>query len=326
MNIEAFVGQRVLVLGDLVLDRYWRGAANRLSPEAPVPVLLKQSVDAKPGGAANTAANLASLGADVEIHGAVGHDTAASELREALQASGVNRLRLLTLPGRPTTTKTRIVASHQQVVRLDEEETTPLADADAGTVRAQIRESLPQAAAVVVSDYAKGFLTPALLRGVLDDARAAGVATFIDPKGADHTRYRGAAYLKPNRPETGILAGQPARNHRETLAAARVLRSRLPGTNLLVTEAEDGMTFLGTDGAEIHVARPARQVFDITGAGDTVLAAFSLAIVSGWTPEKAVWLATVAAEIAIATFGAARVSLDQLRSAMMSEAAPVSAR
>jgi D-beta-D-heptose 7-phosphate kinase/D-beta-D-heptose 1-phosphate adenosyltransferase len=314
--LQQFARKRILLLGDLVLDRYWWGDAFRLSPEAPVPVLLKRKVDAKPGGAANTAVNLVSLGADVEVLGAVGADAEARELQQALKVSGIRRVELVELSNRPTTTKTRLIAGHQHIVRVDEEEVSPLPQEYVDQVCATVRERLPDVDAIVLSDYAKGFLTPVLLQTVLKEARAAGVPTFADPKGLDVERYREVAYLKPNRMEAGQLAGMRARNHEDTLAAGRELRRRLPETNLLVTEAADGMTYFGTDGSEVHLAGMPQQVFDITGAGDTVMAAFALAVISGVEIREAIWIAIQAANIAIKVMGAARVTARELWQAL----------
>ncbi len=199
-----------MVLGDVILDWYWWGQASRLSPEAPVPVVRKQRTTLQPGGAGNTAANLAALGARVSLFGVTGTDSHAEELKAALKACGVDTGGLVDDHSRPTTTKTRVIAAHQQVVRIDEESTEPISAFLADAILASVKQSIGEADAVVISDYAKGFLTPRLLKGVIGEASRTGKRVFADPKGADATRYRGAFLLKPNRLELGLLTGLPS--------------------------------------------------------------------------------------------------------------------
>ncbi len=313
--LEKFPGQQLLVIGDVILDRYWWGEASRLSPEAPVPVVRRRRSTTRPGGAANTAANLAALGARVDLVGVVGEDPEASELKSALAEFGVSGDLLLPEPGRPTTTKTRIVALHQQIVRVDEEETAAIADATAARVLAALEERLPHAAAIVVSDYAKGLLTPTLLGAVIAAARAAGIPVLVDPKGTDYHRYTGASLLKPNRLELGILAALPARDHAETLLAGCRLSAALPGTSVLVTEGADGMTLFRDSQVLAHTESAPRQVYDVTGAGDTVLAAIAMALGAGAAYPEAMQVATEAAAIAISLTGTVAVTLQHLQAA-----------
>uniref|UniRef100_Q02BL0 RfaE bifunctional protein n=1 Tax=Solibacter usitatus (strain Ellin6076) TaxID=234267 RepID=Q02BL0_SOLUE len=320
--LRRFPGQQILVIGDVILDRYWWGDASRLSPEAPVPVVRKQRCTLRPGGAANTAANLAALGARPFLVGLVGIDQEAGQLRETLAECGVAADSLIAEPGRQTTSKTRVIASHQQIVRVDEEDTSPIS-AEAG-IRAleTITGYLPAAGAVVISDYAKGFLTPSLLAAVIAAAEAAGKRVFVDPKGADFHRYQGCFLLKPNRLELSILSGLPVRNHQETLAAGSHLSAAMPGAMILVTEGPEGMTlFAGARPLEQLASAP-RQVFDVTGAGDTVLAALSLAISAGAPYRDAMELASEAAAIAISTVGTAVVTLPQLETVLQERIRP----
>jgi D-beta-D-heptose 7-phosphate kinase/D-beta-D-heptose 1-phosphate adenosyltransferase len=314
--LRHFPGQRILVIGDVILDRYWWGEASRLSPEAPVPVVRKQRATVRPGGAANTAANLATLGAVPHLVGLVGNDREATELEGALRDCGVPVDFLISDAARPTTTKTRVIASHQQIVRVDEEDVEPMhSDAEQRT-REMITRCLERTSAVVVSDYAKGFLTPSLLKFVISAAEGAGKRVFIDPKGADYVRYEGCFLMKPNRLELSVLTGLPARNHEETLAAGNRLSSLLPGAIILVTEGADGMTLFAGSQAVEHIVSAPRQVYDVTGAGDTVLAAVSLAISAGASYRSAMELAAEAAGIAISTMGTATVKLAELETAL----------
>lgn len=314
--VDDFAQLHLLVVGDVILDRYWWGEASRLSPEAPVPVLLKRKTTVRPGGAANAAANVSALGARVDLMGVVGQDHEAEELREALRLENIGFGALVSTPNRPTTTKTRLIAGQQQIVRLDEEETAPIGPELAAEFVRALREYMTTVNGILVSDYAKGLLTPGLLEMLIGVARESGKPVFIDPKGLDFKRYRGATCLKPNRLELGLLTGRTIRNHHETLEAGRLLRDQLGGASLLVTEAADGMTYFGAGGEEHHTASQTRQVFDITGAGDTVLAAFSLAFAAGATVPEAMQLASLAAGITIATLGAATVSPAQLKAAI----------
>jgi D-beta-D-heptose 7-phosphate kinase/D-beta-D-heptose 1-phosphate adenosyltransferase len=287
-----------------------------LSPEAPVPVVRKHSSTVRPGGAANTAANLAALGAAPVLIGLVGTDGQAAELQAALLECDVAVGSLIAEAGRPTTTKTRVIASHQQIVRVDEEETSPLAVESEGRALQAILRHLDAVKAVVVSDYAKGFLTPSLLQAVIAAARDAGKRVFADPKGIDFSRYLGVTLMKPNRLELSVLAGLPARTHDETLVAGNHLADLMPGVQILVTEGADGMTLFAGSGHVEHVASAPRQVYDVTGAGDTVLATLSLAISAGASHREAMELAAEAAAIAISTMGTATVTLAQLESAL----------
>jgi len=311
--LKQFPGQRILVLGDVILDWYWWGQASRLSPEAPVPVVRKQRTSLQPGGAGNTAANLAALGAGVSLFGVTGKDSHADDLRTALTGYGIETSGLIADPSRPTTTKTRVIAAHQQVVRVDEESTGAISTELADAVLKAVRQDLANAGAVVISDYAKGFLTPPLLDAVIGEARRVGKRVFADPKGADAARYRGAFLLKPNRLELSLLTGMPAATHAETLAAGSRLAGNMPGTHILVTEGSEGMTLFAGSQPPEHLAPTPRQVFDVTGAGDTVLAVIAMAITAGASWSQTMRLAAEAAGIAIGQMGSVAVSLESLR-------------
>ncbi|MBZ5674430.1 MAG: D-glycero-beta-D-manno-heptose-7-phosphate kinase [Acidobacteriia bacterium] len=311
--LKLFPGQRILVLGDVILDWYWWGQASRLSPEAPVPVVRKQRTTLQPGGAGNTAANLAALGARVSLFGVTGQDSHADELKAALKAHGVETSGLIADAGRPTTTKTRVIAAHQQVVRVDEEATGPISEAIVTDVLKAVWNDLVNAGAIVISDYAKGFLTPPLLDAVIGEARRAGKRVFADPKGADAARYRGVFLLKPNRLELGLLTGLPTDTHAEILAAGSRLAASMPGTHILVTEGSEGMTLFADSQPPEHLAPAPRQVFDVTGAGDTVLAVIAMAVTAGASWTEAMRLASEAAGIAIGQMGSVAVGLESLR-------------
>ena len=313
--LDRFAGLRLLVAGDVMLDRYWWGQAQRLSPEAPVPVVRIERTSLLPGGAANTAANLVSLGARAALVGLVGEDAEGRELTALAERLGIDASGVLQA-GRRTTTKTRVVAHHQHVVRVDSEDTESAGAELGGEVAAAIEARLQDCGGVVISDYAKGAVTPPLLNAVLAAAGARRIPVFVDPKGVDWSRYSGSTLLKPNRLELGMLTGRPASNHEETVAAGRDLSRRMPGTRILVTEGGEGMTLFFDGEVAAREAPPRQEVFDVTGAGDTVLAALALAVCAGARYEQAMRMAAAAAALAIRVVGTAAVRHEDLRAAL----------
>jgi D-beta-D-heptose 7-phosphate kinase/D-beta-D-heptose 1-phosphate adenosyltransferase len=313
--LARFEGAVALVLGDVMLDRYWWGSVTRISPEAPVPIVRVDQSSAAPGGAANVAANIASLGATPWLVGLVGDDDGGPALHEALKRLGVGTEHLLTAPGRATTVKTRIVAHQQQVVRVDHEVTAPVSDAQAGTVAAKVKTLLPEAAVMVISDYAKGLLTPALLTEVIGEARRLGKPVVIDPKGKDYRRYKGATLLTPNRVEAYHASGLELGAESIPAVGAQLL-NELEIDALLITLGEDGMSLFQRDSPSLQLDAAARAVYDVTGAGDTVIATLSLAIGVGADLPTGAQLANIAAGLAVEQVGTAAISLEQLRRAV----------
>ena len=306
----------MLVAGDLMLDRYWSGVVDRISPEAPVPVVRKVGAFGVPGGAANTACNVAALGAHVTLFGVTGQDEAGAELREALAQRGIDCAHISLAAGRPTTLKLRIVAHDQQIVRIDEEDNAPIDAGLADEVVARAAQMMPRVDAVLVSDYAKGFAIAPMVKGIVAAAVRHGKPVVVDPKGSDFERYRGATVLKPNRSELAVLTGLPARNHEETIHAAGQLL-RLAGTAaIVVTEGKDGMTLLRPDAPEEHFPSFAREVYDVTGAGDTALATLAVALAAGAKLGDAVWLSNLAAGLAVGESGTVAISREKLAKAM----------
>jgi D-beta-D-heptose 7-phosphate kinase/D-beta-D-heptose 1-phosphate adenosyltransferase len=310
--IRRFPATRVLVVGDIMLDRYWYGAVSRVSPEAPVVVISKTHAVVTPGGAANTAVNIAALGGQVSLVGVCGCDAAASELRAALASRGVEAAHLLEDAGRPTTVKTRVVAHQQHVVRIDEESTAPLDGALEGRLLETVSQFLGEARAVVLSDYAKGVLGEGCVQGILGRARHAGVPVFVDPKARHAARYRGAALLKPNRLELGVLTNSTVSDRASTLAAGAKLLEALPGTAVLTTEGAEGMTLLRPGCEPVSFAGRARALYDVTGAGDTVIATLALAVAAGCDWLEAASLANHAAAQVIGKLGTAPCTAEEL--------------
>jgi D-glycero-beta-D-manno-heptose-7-phosphate kinase len=296
---------RVLVVGDVMLDRYWFGEVGRISPEAPVPVVKVDRTEERPGGAANVARNVAALGAEAILLSVVGPDEAGASLRNLLKTDGVSA-QLQTDRGVQTTIKLRVIGRRQQLVRIDFE-TTPGHEALASKMR-DFQRLLPSVNAVILSDYGKGGLEH--ITSMIRLARVAGKPVLVDPKGDDYTRYRGATIITPNRSELREVAGS-WKTEAELTRKVRALMKTLKVGALLVTRSEEGMT-LYNGRARVHVAAQAREVFDVSGAGDTVIATLGFALARGESLEAAVDLANRAAGIVVGKFGTAVVHPHEL--------------
>lgn len=296
---------RVLVVGDVMLDRYWFGEVGRISPEAPVPVVKIDRVDERPGGAANVARNAAALGAQVSLLSVVGRDEAGTNLRRLLRKERI-AAQLHTDAGLRTTIKLRVIGRQQQLVRVDFE-TPPSHEALASKLR-DFRRLLRGVDAVILSDYGKGGLTHIV--NMIRMARDAGKPVLVDPKGEDYSRYRGATLITPNRAEFRDIAGG-WKNEAELTRKAHELIRRLQVGALLITRSEEGMT-LYRRGARLHVPAQAREVYDVSGAGDTVIATVGAMLASGADLEEAVRVANRAAGIVVGKFGTAVAHADEL--------------
>ncbi len=314
--VRGFGAARVLVLGDVMLDRYVSGAAHRLSPEAPIPVLRPSGSRCTLGGAANVAVNVATLGGSACLIGVVGDDPAAAELRRLLALWGERvRDRLATEPGRPTTCKTRFMAGSHQLLRLDEEATAPVGPLD--LLLERYDETLRWADVVVLSDYAKGVLCDALLPEALDRARAMGRPVIADPKRADLAAYRGAAVLTPNEAEARLATGIDATEDAGAEQAGRRILDATGCEAVLITRSERGVSLLRRGSPAIHLPTQAREVADVSGAGDTLVAALAVAMAVGADLPQASALANVTAGISVAKQGTATVSREELQSTLL---------
>jgi len=311
--LERFLGQTVLVVGDVMLDRYWWGTVGRTSPEAPVPVVQKKRVTSMPGGAANVAANIVGLGGRALLVGLVGDDEAGRDLMAGLGGSGVSAEHLVTSPERPTTTKLRVVAHNQHVVRVDEESTAEATAAEAVLLVDRVQAVLRGAGAVVISDYAKGVLGRQVLGPVIDAARRCGVPVLVDPKGTDYRRYDGATLLAPNRIEASIAAAVTADGPQAVEVAGCALLEQVRIDALIVTEGEAGMTILERGRAPVKLLAQPRVVYDVTGAGDSVMAVLSLGLAVSADLTTAGQLANLAGGLAVEQAHTAVVTLDQLQ-------------
>ena len=315
-TIRAFEGKRIVVVGDIMLDEYVHGDVARISPEAPVPVLEVRERIFRPGGAANAAANVASLGGDPVVIGVVGADAAARLLVPLLDGAGV-ACALVTAPGRPTTSKTRVVARGQQVVRLDEEAKTPLAPDVEDALVATFEREIVAAAACIVSDYAKGVISDRVARAAIAAARRKGLPIVVDPKARSFARYAGATFVTPNTHELEVATGRSGLHAEgDVVSAALELLPSLEGGSLLVTRGGLGMTLFVPGAPPVHLPTCARAVYDVVGAGDTVVTTLALGLATGAPAIVAVDLANRAAGIAVSKPGTATVSRDELGSAL----------
>jgi D-beta-D-heptose 7-phosphate kinase/D-beta-D-heptose 1-phosphate adenosyltransferase len=311
--VDQLRGHRVAVVGDVMLDEYLKGDVSRISPEAPVPVLEVRSHDYTLGGAANAAANIQALGGTTTLVGVIGKDESAAILGQRLVHHGIDP-QLVTDPARPTSTKTRLVAQGQQIVRVDRETRGAITGAAADGMRRAIDGAVRGARALVLSDYAKGVVTPELAQYAIRAARAAGVPVIVDPKQRSFAAYAGATVITPNLHE--LEAAAPREASFEIERAATSLLSLVDGAALLVTRSADGMTLYRNSQPPFHVPAMAKEVFDVTGAGDTVVATVALALAARVAIEAAVELASVAAAIAVSKRGTSTVSPSELASAL----------
>lgn len=319
MRIPDFSARRLLVVGDVILDRYWSGSTRRISPEAPVPVVNVQHSEHRAGGAANVALGLAALGAPVSLLSRVGEDEPAAALRELLQAGGV-QCHLEADATLTTIAKLRVLSHHQQMIRLDFEQPPSAA---AAVTPASFSARLAGADAVVLSDYGKGALQQ--VQALIQAARAAGLPVLVDPKQADLSVYRDASVITPNRSEFERAVG-PCRSESELIEKGRELLARMGWEALLITRSEEGMTLLEQDAEPLHIPTQAQEVYDVTGAGDTVIAVLAAARAAGESWGAAATLANLAAGVAVGKLGTATVSLQELGEAVRHALRPASRR
>ena len=301
-----FQQTRILVVGDVMLDRYWFGDSERISPEAPVPIVQVAKIDERLGGAANVARNVAALGAKTSLLGVVGVDEAGTRVSDLLLASGVDS-HLEQDAKVPTTVKLRVIARQQQLIRLDFEEAPSAAALEHKLAR--FESLLGAVDAVILSDYGKGALDQ--VATMILQAKAKQKIILVDPKGSDFERYRGATVITPNRGELRQVVGKWA-SEDELTERAQALRRSLDIQALLLTRSEDGMS-LYTDAGVSHVRAQAREVFDVSGAGDTVIATLAVALAAAWPLERAMALANRAGGIVVGKLGTATVTSEELQ-------------
>jgi len=305
---------RILLIGDVMLDRYFSGTVDRISPEAPVPVLHVRRSFQRPGGAANVAVNVAAMGGATTLVGAIGDDDAGRSLRAVLEQDGVDGRGLMATGAIPTTVKTRLLAGHSQIARFDEE--APLDDAELrGNLVGRIEGLVAAADVVVISDYAKGLCDPIVCIAVIEAARARNVPVVVDPKGSDFSKYAHATLITPNRAEAVAIVGFPIKGPDDGLRAARVLRERFAIEAAVVTLGEQGMVVVSAQESAV-IPTQARQVFDVTGAGDSAVATLAVALGRGMPLRDACFLANAAAGLQVARVGTARITWSEVLAAI----------
>ena len=308
--LEAMRHRRVVVVGDAMLDIYLLGDVERISPEAPVPVVHVQERRYRLGGAANVAANVAAIGAEVTLVAAIGDDTRGEQMRTELAAAGIRDTGVITIAARPTTSKTRVVARNQQMVRFDEEDDTLLEGQALADLQARLAVVLRDADAVLLEDYNKGLLTPAVIAGAIGTARQRGVPSVVDPKYRHFFEYRGATVFKPNRRELEAALGAAVDlEHADALPA---VMTRLEVDNLLLTLGPKGMALLDKEGQITRMPTQAREVYDVSGAGDTVTAWVGTALAAGASVMEAAELGNYAAGIEVSKTGVAVVAPEEV--------------
>ncbi|OUS18145.1 bifunctional heptose 7-phosphate kinase/heptose 1-phosphate adenyltransferase [Gammaproteobacteria bacterium 50_400_T64] len=313
VKMPRFDGAQILVVGDVMLDRYWQGPTSRISPEAPVPVVKVEQLEDRVGGAGNVALNIAALGAGASLVGVVGADEAAYSLETRFNSAGI-RTDFQVSTDKPTITKLRVISRHQQLLRLDFEEAFTAADTD--QIPSKVEVLLEGVSALVLSDYGKGALQNPV--ELIQAASKLSIPVLVDPKGSDFSRYQGATLITPNMGEFEAVVG-PCASEGELVEKGLALLEKLNLTALLVTRGEHGMTLLRQGMPEFHLPARAREVFDVTGAGDTVISVLAAALGAGEELTSAVVLANLAASIVVGKLGTATISAPELRRALQFE-------
>jgi len=310
--ISKFSDAKILVIGDLILDEFVWGEVSRISPEAPVPVVWVKSESFMPGGAANVANNIASLGAGTYIAGVVGSDEKAGILREGLIEKGINVDGIITDDGRPTTLKTRVVANHQQVVRIDREKIEGISSSALDKIIIYVKGIIDQMDAIIIEDYGKGVISARLLKEVLTIAKKKGKIITVDPKEEHFSYYKGVTAITPNHHEAAQAIGIKAKDSQSILKIGKTLLKKLNCEGVLVTLGENGMQLFQKNGAVTYIPTVAQEVFDVSGAGDTVISVFTLALALGVDMKDAAYVSNIAAGIVVGKVGIAVVTQEEL--------------
>ncbi|MDP2921604.1 MAG: D-glycero-beta-D-manno-heptose-7-phosphate kinase [Candidatus Omnitrophota bacterium] len=310
--IQRFNSAKILIIGDLILDEFVWGDVSRISPEAPVPVVWVKSESFMPGGAANVANNIASLGGRVYMAGVAGSDERAGILREGLKEKGINIDGVITDDSRPTTLKTRVVAHHQQVVRIDREKVDPVSSEVLDKIMAYVKDIIDDMDAVVIEDYGKGVISAKLLKETLAAAKKKKKIITVDPKEEHFSYYKGVTAITPNHYEAAQAAGMKAKDKDSILKIGKALLKKLDCQGVLITLGENGMQLFEKSGAITHIPTVAQEVFDVSGAGDTVISVFTLALALGMGMKDAAYISNIAAGIVVGKVGIAVITQAEL--------------
>jgi rfaE bifunctional protein kinase chain/domain len=315
--IDRFKRLKTLVIGDLMLDHYIWGNVTRISPEAPVPVLHVSRETEMPGGAGNVAVNMASLGADVHVVGLLGEDAAADRLQSLFQRASIHTEATIRTPERPTIVKTRIIAHHQQVVRVDREIRGDFANHLRDEIWARVERLLPSMQAIVLSDYAKGVVTSSLIQRLVPLARKRGIPVTVDPKVENFHLYKQVTCVTPNTQEAMESAGvRSLRDEKDVEKLGQTLLKKINAGSILITRGEHGMSLFEKGKPVYHIPTRAQAVFDVTGAGDTVISTITLALAAGAPLRAAAELSNYAAGIVVGKLGTASVTVPELLKAV----------
>jgi len=312
--ISSFAGKTILVVGDVMLDEYIWGEVERISPEAPVPVMRVKNETWVPGGAANVSHNISSLGGRSVIAGVIGDDSSGRKLSALLAENGIDARGLMIDPGRPTVTKSRILAGHQQIVRVDREVTHDLSDSLRANILKSIGEMIDDIDGIILEDYAKGVINQELIRELIELAESRNIFIVVDPNSYRQFSYRGASLVTPNYKEAVETAGLGREVELEELG--RTLIEKWGSRAVLITLGEEGMCLFEKGKKSFHIPTIAREVFDVSGAGDTVIGTVSLSLAAGAELEEAATLANSAAGVVVGKLGTATVTSEELRSAL----------
>ncbi len=315
-DLKPLAGKSVLIVGDLILDHYLWGDVERTTPEAPVPIVRHERDSWGLGGAANVAQNVAALGGKALPVGVVGGDEEGERLKSKLRAAGISAGGAIKVPGRPTTLKTRVMSMGQQLLRIDREDVSPLPPEIVDKLIAAIRRSAKRCGAMLLSDYAKGVLGPKVIAAAIQAGRDRGIPVLVDPKGHDYLKYRGADLLTPNLREASLAVGAPITDEEELRRAGRKLIKLCGLKALTITLGPEGMAVIRPRGKVIRIPARAREVFDVTGAGDTSIATLTLGLAAGLGLDDAATLANHAGGIVVGKLGVATVSPVELKTAL----------
>ncbi|MCD4813854.1 D-glycero-beta-D-manno-heptose-7-phosphate kinase [bacterium] len=311
--VNKFSNKKILVVGDVMLDEYIWGSVSRISPEAPIPVVHVNKESALPGGAANVAKNITALGGKVILAGVVGRDATGHRIKALLKKEGVNTDLILEDRSRPTITKTRVIAHSQQVVRIDRESAGNLRPAIITEILTKIAKLMKQVDGVIISDYNKGLLTESLSQGVISLARQYNKVITGDPKPQNIFKFRGVTLISPNQSEASIAAAMPITNRASLLKAGKKMLESLQCEAVLITRGEEGMSLFEAKSGTSHIHTVAQEVYDVSGAGDTVISALTLALASGGSFKEAAVAANCAAGITVGEVGVATTTQAELK-------------
>ncbi|MEA2014795.1 MAG: D-glycero-beta-D-manno-heptose-7-phosphate kinase [Thermodesulfobacteriota bacterium] len=311
--ISHFYNSKVLIIGDIMVDQFIWGKVSRISPEAPVPVVKVTSESLLLGGCANVLNNVFSMGGKATVSGIVGSDNMGRWLADRLKKMNIDTAGVIVEDQRPTIVKTRVVAHNQQVVRFDREDKSPVAQDSLQRIMEYTKSIKDDLGAVIISDYNKGVFSEELIRGIREITSRSGIILCIDPKQSDFSLYQGCDLITPNHQETERALGVELETSEDITKGGKALIKKFDFRNLLITRGEEGMSLFESDGSVTHIPTVAREIFDVTGAGDTVIGVFALCIAAGATFREASFLANHAAGIAVGKVGTSPVYQDELK-------------